>query len=428
MIDTPSSTLSGADMDRRIERPGRKRRRLIVRVAIGVAVLIGAVLLWWLMPGGSSLVVDAQVIRTEAVMRAAFRDFVPLRAEVAPLRTVFVTAQQGGAVAELIASDGAMVAAGTPLARLSNPNFELEVASRSASIVGQLSANSGAELSVQRTRQDSARDLADARNALSKAQGLLRQKQTLFEKGFVTVAAIEPLRDEVAYQRSRVEALASGQAKAYGTLADQSQGIAATGRELRDNLAMVRSSLAALTLRAPVGGRLTAFAIQPGQMIKQGDPVGQIDSGNEWKLVADVDQFYLGRVRTGLAARADLDGKSYPLHVIRILPQVTEGRFRVELGFDGVAPAGLNRGQTLDTRLVLGADRPAIVAPAGGWLDAGGTTAFVVDGNSRAVRRAIQTGRRNPDQVEVTGGLAPGERIVTTPLTTYAPYQTLIIR
>lgn len=428
MIDISSSTISGAGMDRRIERPGRKRRKLIVRVAIGVAVFAGALLLWWLMPGGNSLAVDAQAIRTGTVTREAFRDFVPLRAEVAPLRTVFVTAQQGGSVAELIASDGTMVAAGTPLARLSNPSLELDVASRSAGIVGQLSANSGAELSVQRTRQDSARDLADARNALSKAQAMLRQKQTLFEKGFVTAAAIDPLREEVAYQQSRVAALASGQSQANGTLADQSRGIAATARELRESLAMVRASLAALTLRTPVAGRLTAFTIQPGQMIKPGDTVGQIDSEGQWKLVADVDQFYLGRVRTGLSAHADLDGKSYPLHVIRILPQVTEGRFRVEFGFDGAVPAGLNRGQTLDTRLVLGADRPAIVAPAGGWLDAGGTTAFVMDGDGRAVRRAVQTGRRNPDQVEVTGGLNPGERIVTTPLATYAPYQTLIIR
>ncbi|MEG8042417.1 hypothetical protein QP164_06390 [Sphingomonas sp. LR59] len=69
-----------------------------------------------------------------------------------------------------------------------------------------------------------------------------------------------------------------------------------------------------------------------------------------------------------------------------------------------------------------------MVAPSGGWLDAGGTTAFVLDGDKKAVRRAIVTGRRNPDQVEIVSGLAPGERIVTTALGTYTPFQTLIIR
>lgn len=419
---------NGAAMDRRIERPHAKRRKRIVRSAIALVLVAAAVLLWLLMPGANALTVDAAAVRTGDVTRAAFRDFVPLRAEVAPLRTVFVTAISGGQVAELAASDGAMVAAGTPLARLSNPSLELDVASRSADIVGQLSAISGQRLSVQNTRQDGARDLAEARNALSKARTLLAQKQVLFDKGIITRAAIDPVREDVGYQQARVGALDRGTAEAGATLADQSSGIAATARQLRESLAMVRASLSALVLRAPVAGRLTAFTLQPGQTLKSGDPVGQIDSEGQWKLTADVDQFYLGRVRAGLAAVADIDGRSYPMSVIKILPQVTEGRFRVELGFRGAVPAGLNRGQTLDVRLVLGADRPAVVAPSGGWLDAGGTTAFVLDGDKKAVRRAIVTGRRNPDQVEIVSGLAPGERIVTTALGTYAPFQTLLIR
>lgn len=422
------TTPSGAAMDRRIERPHAARRRLIVRGAIGLAVAAAALALWLLLPGGNALSVDGAAIRTGTVTRAPFRDFVPLRAEVAPLRTVFVTAISGGQVAELAAADGAMVAAGTPLARLSNPALALDVASRSAEIAGQLSAISGQRLSVQNTRQDGARDLADARNALSKANTLLAQKQVLFDKGIIARAAIDPVRADVAYQAARVATLQRGTSEAAVTLADQSAGIAATAQQLRESLAMVRASLSALVLRAPVGGRLTAFTLQPGQTLKSGDPVGQIDSEGAWKLTADVDQFYLGRVRTGLGAIADLDGRSYPMSVLKVLPQVTAGRFRVELGFRAGAPAGLNRGQTLDVRLVLGADRPAVVAPSGGWLDAGGTTAFVLDGDAKAVRRAIIVGRRNPDQVEIVSGLAPGERIVTTALGSYAPFQTLFIK
>lgn len=426
MNTTPET--SGAAMDRRIERPHARRRKLVVRAAIAFGAVAVAIALWLLLPGAGALSVEAATIRTGAVERTAFRDYVPLRAEVAPLNTVFVTAVSGGQVAALAALDGQMVAAGTPLARLANPQLELEVASRSADIAGQLSGISGQRLTIQRNRMDGEQEVAEARNALAKADALLRQKQTLFEKGFVTKPAIDPLREEVGYQRARVAALGAGRSQADATLADQSSGIAATARELRESLAMVRGSLAALTVRAPVGGRLTAFTLQPGQTLKPGDAVGQIDSEGRWKLTADVDQFYLGRVRAGQPANADIDGRSVRMTVLRLLPQVTEGRFRVELGFVGVAPAGLNRGQTLDVRLVLGADRPAIVAPSGGWLDAGGTSAFVLDGETRAVRRAITTGRRNPDQVEVTSGLAPGDRIVTSPLGTYAAYQTLLLQ
>ncbi|MBX9732318.1 MAG: HlyD family efflux transporter periplasmic adaptor subunit [Sphingomonas sp.] len=415
-------------MDRRIERPQHKRRALMTRIAIGVVALAIAAMLWWSLPGANTLTVDVAAIRTGAVTRAPFRDFVPLRAEVAPLRTVFVTAISGGQVADLMTSDGVMVGAGSPLARLSNPALAIEVASRSADIAGQLSAISGQRLAVQTSRQGSARDLAEARNALSKAQTLLAQKQVLFDKGIITRGAIDPLRDDVAYQQSRVTALERGAVEAGATLADQASGIAATAQQLRESLNMVRASLSALVLRAPVAGRLTAFTLQPGQTLKAGDAVGQIDSEGQWKLTADVDQFYLGRVRAGLSATAAIDGRNYPMAVLKVLPQVTNGRFRIELAFSGSVPPGLNRGQTLDVRLVLGADKLAVVAPTGGWLDAGGTTAFVLDTEQHAVRRSIVTGRRNPDQIEILSGLAPGERIVTTALNTYSPFQTLILR
>ena len=100
----------------------------------------------------------------------------------------------------------------------------------------------------------------------------------------------------------------------------------------------------------------------------------------------------------------------------RELPAVKDGRFRVELTFDRAAPAGLNRGQTMDIRITLGSTAPALVAPVGGWLEAGGgSSAFVLDGDgAHARRRMVKTGRRNPEQVEILSGLQPGDRIVTS--------------
>lgn len=419
---------SGAGMDRRIERPHAKRRKLAIRIAIAIAVLVGAIALYWLVPSSNSLSVDSDSVQGGAVMRAPFQDYVPLRAEVAPLQSVFVAAISGGQVDTLIASDGQMVIKGAPLAQLANPALELDVASRSADIAGQLSGISGQRLTVQRNRLDTSQQVADAKNDLLKAQTEYQKKQTLFEKGIVNQAAVKPLADDVTYQRQRVAALQSGSSQESATLADQSARIGNTAAQLQTSLAMVRHSLDALTLRAPVGGRLTAFTLQPGQTLKPGDPVGQIDSEGAWKLTADVDQFYLGRAAVGQHAQADIDGRHVTLHVIKILPQVTDGRFKIELGFDGAAPIGLNRGQTIDVRLILGADQPAVVAPSGGWLDAGGGTVFVLnESGNGATRRTITTGRRNPDQVEVTSGLKPGERIVTSAIGTYAPYDHLII-
>ncbi|MGN6270705.1 MAG: efflux RND transporter periplasmic adaptor subunit [Sphingomonas sp.] len=429
MSDAGTTPISGAGMDRKIERAkGRfgKRER---RIAIAVGVVVALIALWLVTPSANSLSVDAAAIQTGQVTRAPFQDYVPLRAEVVPLHTTFVAAISGGQVGDVITVDGAMVRKGQPLATLANPDLELDVATKSADIAGQLGNISGQRLTIQRNRLDTAQEVADAQNDLLKAQTELQKKQTLYAKGIVNDAAVKPLRDEVNYQQKRLAALSQGRAEESATLSDQQARIGTTAEELNQSLAMVRHSLDALTIRAPADGRLTDFDLQPGQTLKPGEAVGQVDSEGQWKLSADVDQFYLGQAKVGQRATATIGNQAITLHVIRILPQVTDGRFKVELGFDRAPPAGLNRGQTLDVRLVLGADKPAIVAPAGGWLDGGGGVAFVVSkSGGKATKRAISTGRRNPDQVEVTAGLEPGETIVTSPIAADVKYDHLNIQ
>jgi HlyD family secretion protein len=177
-------------------------------------------------------------------------------------------------------------------------------------------------------------------------------------------------------------------------------------------------------------GRLTNFLLQPGQPLRAGDSVGQVDSEGAYKLTAELDEFYLGRVAVGQSASADIDGHAVPLKVARVLPQVTQGHFHVELAFQGSMPATLRRGQSLDVRLILGDTRPALVLPNEPWLEgSGGSFAFVIRPDGRtADRRAIAVRRRNPQQVEIASGLRPGERVVVSSYAGLSSYAHLILR
>jgi HlyD family secretion protein len=351
-----------------------------------------------------------------------------VRGEVAPLHTVFVTAVSGGQVDKVIVQDGAQVAADAALAMLSNPALKLDVTSKEATIADQLGGVTGQALTLERNRLDLQKEIADTDYNLITAEHDLYVRQQLHDKGFVSDALLKTYADTAAYYRTRLAALKTGQAEEARIEADQAAEIKQTGARLSSNLDVVRSSLDALTLRAPVAGRLTDFTLEPGQSLKPGDPVGQIDSEGAYKLTADVDEFYLGRVTPGQPATADLDGTSVAVAVSKVLPQVTQGRFRTELTFDGKMPTGLRRGQSVDIRITLGDTRPALVLPNGGWLEGGGTYAFVLtpDGK-RADRRAVAIGRRNPEQVEITSGLRPGERVVTSTSAGFDKFTHLIL-
>ncbi|MFA5970345.1 MAG: HlyD family efflux transporter periplasmic adaptor subunit [Sphingomonas sp.] len=401
----------GAGMDRKVAGkpvPWFRRRATLVAVAI----VLAAIAIWRFLPASGSTDIAAADIETGVVARAPFADYLPVRATLAPKVTTLVGVLSGGQVETLLVQDGAMVVANQPLAYLANPELRLEVLTREAQIAGQLGDVSGQDLGIERNRLDRASQIAQANYDLIKARRELGVRQQLHDKGFVSDAGMRSFTEEAEYQEKRLAQLQSGNAAEARITATQLARLADTRNRLSGNLAAVRAGLDALVVRAPAGGRLTNFTIQPGQTLKPGDPAGQVDSEGSWKLIADVDEYYLGRVAVGQKASAD----GARLIVSKVLPAVKDGRFRVELTFESVPPTGLNRGQALDIRITLGSTAPALVAPVGGWLDAGGgTSAFVLDADGRhARRRTIKAGRRNPEQVELLSGLAIGDRIVTS--------------
>ncbi len=134
------------------------------------------------------------------------------------------------------------------------------------------------------------------------------------------------------------------------------------------------------------------------------------------KLTADVDEFYLARVRVRQTATITVDGKPVNLYGSAWYPQVRNGVFRVDLDFEGASPAALVEGATAQGRLQLGGDTPATVLPAGSIPRTYGRYwVFVLDrSGTSADRRRIKAGRRNGDQLEVLSGLRVGERVITS--------------
>ncbi|UAK26417.1 efflux RND transporter periplasmic adaptor subunit [Sphingomonas nostoxanthinifaciens] len=404
-------------MDRAIVRR-RLPRRLMLALAAGALVVLGG-LFWWAAPRGSSQTVPADRLTISDVKRGTFDDFLPLRARVTPLLTVYLDAVEGGRVDKVLVEDGTSVVKGQLLAVLSNAELQLSTLRDEAEVANQLNNLRTTELNLARTRLDNQRNVTEAETQLAKAKRLYDLQEPLSSRGFVAGKAFGDTRDDYLNAQKKLHELRQAQSTDERIQSSQFAELQASGHSLRSALAVAHDNLDQLNLRAPVAGQLTAFSIQVGQSMNRGERLGQIDSPGHTKLTADVDEYYLGRVQKGQSATLDQDGHTYRMKVAKIYPQVKNGTFQVDLWFVGPEPTGMQRGQTLQPRLTLGDPSPARLIPNGSFYgDTGGAWVFVVapDGRS-AVKRAVRLGRRNADFIEVLDGLDPGERVITSPYT-----------
>ncbi|AHE52049.1 hypothetical protein NX02_01415 [Sphingomonas sanxanigenens DSM 19645 = NX02] len=416
-LDRPQS---GSGMDRVVARRGIP---LNLRIAVaGVAAILVLAAIWWLMPRTGSQTIAADRVKISTVSRGTFEDFIPLRARVTPLVTVYLDAIEGGRVEKVLVEDGATVAAGQPIAMLSNAELQLSVLARQTEVTQQLNTMRSQELALAQSRVTNERTLLEAETDRRKAERQHDREAALIGRGFVSKRQFADTQDDRDYQRRRVAVLRNGQATDERLQASQLAQLRSAAQSLESSLTLARANLDALNLRAPVAGGLSGFSIQVGQSLSRGERIGQIDSPGRNKLVAGIDEFYLGRVQVNQAAVLERGGKTFRARVTKIYPQVQNGQFTVDLQFIGPEPADLQRGQTLQARLTLGDPAPALLVPNGAFYgETGGNWIFVAtpEGTS-AVKRPVRMGRRNSEVIEVLEGLEAGERVITSPYTGFA--------
>jgi HlyD family secretion protein len=413
----PSQPPSGGAMDRVVVTKRLDKRLLIAGGAAAALLLILA--FWLFAPRADSQSVERDRLSIGAVESGVFEDFLPLRARVTPLVTVYLDAVEGGRVEKKLVEDGAQVTQGQLLATLSNAELQLSTLEKQAEVEQQLNNMRSQELALTQTRNANLRDLNQAETDLAKARRQYDLYKPLADRGFISKKAVNDTKDDLDYQAKRLAILKKSIEQTESLQTSQLSQLRAAAGSLNSSMGVAQSSLGQLNIRAPVTGQLSGFEIQLGQSLQQGQRIGQIDSAGGDKLQADVDEFYLGRVSVGQTATADIDGKTYKLKVAKVYPQVRDGQFQIDLMFDGPEPASMQRGQTIAAKLTLGDSKRAVLIPNGAFFnDTGGSWIFVVDksGNG-ATRRPVTLGRRNSNYVEVLSGLSPGEKVITSSYT-----------
>ena len=404
-------------MDRQIATPWWRQRRTLIAAGVTVAVLVAAAFGALALSGVRSAVrVPAQNVTLGTAEPGVFHDFVALRATAQPKDVSYLDALEGGQVREVFAQAGDLVKVGQPLLSFRNTELELDVLDREGRLVESITQLQTYEKQLEDARVANERAEAQIQYDIIRLQRTAERRDELVAKGYISRDMHEQVHDELDHNRKLLPLQTSSNAEQDVLRRRQIPQIQNELATLQESLKVTRGKLDSLVLRAPVAGRLTDMDIKVGEIRNRGQRLGQIVADTGFKLQAQIDEYYLDRVRPGQTGRVTIGDQELPVRVTRVDPQVKNATFQVDFAFEGAMPHGLLPGQALEGRLTLGGDRPALVLPAGAFLErTGGDWAMVADASgTHADRRRIRIGRRSADQVEVLGGLKPGERVITS--------------
>jgi HlyD family secretion protein len=346
----------------------------------------------------------------------AFADLIPIRGNIQPLNSVFLDAVDGGVIEEIFVEEGSFVEAGQPLVQLSNTNLRLSAAQNDTNITEQLNFLGNISNSLETTKLNTQREIIDTEYRII----VLERQRARFEKlvadSLISEQEYDAVIDELAYQGLILGNSSARQEVEEKIRIDRTVQIALQIFKLHENLEVSQSSFESLLVRAPIAGQLTSLPVEIGESKTTGQRLGQIDVVDKYKIVAQIDEYYVSRVALDQSATFSLAGEKFTARAMKVYPEITQGTFEVDLVFQGMSPSNVRRGQTLQMELILGDPVESLLLPLGSFIqDTGGNWVFALDETGAyAVRKDIRIGRKNNRFVEVREGLQAGERVITS--------------
>lgn len=220
-------------------------------------------------------------------------------------------------------------------------------------------------------------------------------------------------REQKALDFQRLLGLRNRQAVSEDELAQARTALAIAQADER----LLQARLELTRIRAPFAGVVTERRIEPGDFVARNTHL--LTLADPDSLVAEVlvSELILPHLALGdpVSLRIDALGSvSFAGEILRIHPALDQATRQavVEVALKPI-PEGARAGQFVRARLKSAAVERILVPFRALLQDRDGELLWLVGQDGKAERRAVRSGLRIADQIEILEGLTPGERVIT---------------
>ncbi len=415
-------------MDRKIEKKGISRKTIIY-IVVGALVLfmLGIVIFG---DKSSKYNIDVSRLTIDKVVKDVFQDYITEQGIVEPIRTIYLDAVEGGRVEEILIDEGNMVKKGDVILRLSNDNLLLEITNNEAQVVRAINELRTSRLAMEQQRLANQQQIIQLSRQVTQEKRLYENNKLLIQQNHISEEAFKQSKEAYDASIAQLELVKENfrNDSIYRTI--QISSLESSVNSMEKSMSIIRKRLEKLNFKAPVDGELATLtpALVDGSTSLH--RVGTINILDSYKLRVEIDEHYIARIETGLTGECDFANKSFPAKIVKIYPEVQNGRFAVDMEFTGDLPEQIRIGQASRIRLQLGESKEGLLLSKGGFYNkTGGQWVFVVDPSGDfAYKRDISIGRQNPRYYEVLSGLEEGEKVVTSSYQNFADHDKLILK
>ena len=414
-------------MDIKIEKKPWYIRYRYYLIAAGVFVIF-LIYVISLSFGPRKLRIETENIQIAEIQNGKFMEYVDVEGLVQPILTIQVNTREGGNVDRIVAEAGATLKKGDTILVLTNPQLIREIGDKRNDWETQRFQYKEREIEMEQRSLTLKQQTLQTRYDMSRLQKSFELEKEEYKMGIKSKAQLQVAEDEYNHNMKKT-------ALQIESLQHDSTMAIIRKELLRNEMARSQKQfqremerLDGLVVRAPIDGQLSFVNGTPGQQVGSNSNIAEIKVLDKFKIHTQLSEYYIDRITTGLPATVNYQGKKYPLKITRVVPEVKDRMFDVDLVFVGEMPENVRVGKSFRVQIELGQPEDALIMPRGNFYQAtGGQWIYKVNGN-KATRVPLTIGRQNPQQYEVTEGLQAGDKVILTGYDTFGEAEELILK
>lgn len=416
-------------MDIKLEKkPWYIRYRYYLAGGVAFAAFLTYVII--LSAGPRKLRVGRDDIQIAEVRQDKFMEYVDVEGLVQPILTIKVNAREAGSVLRIVGEEGNMMRRGDTILVLENPDLVRDIEDQRDEWEKQLITYREKEIEMEQQSLTLQQQALETDYELEKLRKNFELEQEEFRMGIKSKAQLQVAEDEFRY-KEKTARLQRQSLRHDSAVSIIRRDLLLNDRERqRKKYERSRVRLENLVVRAPLGGQLSFVSVTPGQQVQSGESIGEIKVLDQFKVHTSLSEYYVDRITTGLPATVLYQGRRYPLRITKVVPEVKDRMFDVDLVFTADMPDNVRVGKSFRVQIELGQPEDALVIPRGNFYQAtGGQWIYRLnEDGTRARRVPLTIGRQNPQQYEVTGGLQPGDRVIVTGYDSFGEAEELVLK
>lgn len=393
--------------------PQRKRRRVLI-MAGGTALLLATIVVGATLLGSTLPTVDRSSVWIDTVQRGDMLREIRAPGTLVPRDIRRLAAGTAAQVTKIEVWPGARVEPDTVLLRLSSPQVENDLRTAQAQVAA-------AEAQVVARQSELQSQLLDERSSLAKSQADYASAKVKGEADVKAIAknliprvqydqeqiALTQLNNRVDIEQQRVQAFGVG-------IKAQMAAAQAQVELQRSNLALRQQQASALDVRAGIAGTLQQLAVQEGQQIAAGVDLARVARGDVLIARLRVPEVQAKDVALGMPVQVNTYNGMIAGTVTRIDPAVVDGSVQVDVTPTGALPAGARPDLSVDGRIriallkqVLSVGRPAKV-------EANNDVKLfrLSKSGDIATRVPVRVGATSADRAQILQGLKAGDQVI----------------